>query len=215
LGSQLEKVGFSIILKQKGPRGQTNTLLNQTNMAPVDWCHDISPDKELMESVMHVIECDKTYELGIQIIDDHHRKLIELLNNSYDLLLFSTDKAEIKTILQELADYADYHFNAEEHLMNEVSYKGLMPHVDKHNSFKNQLAVLMQDYLSRSPNVNTDIILFLSDWLKKHILKDDRKFAIYLSKSKYPSTAATVSPVADKKDSILQNKHSRAPSDTK
>jgi len=59
----------------------------------------------------------------------------------------------------------------------------------------------MQDYLSSSPNVNTDIILFLSDWLKKHILKDDRKFTIYLSKSKYhPSTAATVSQADDKKD---------------
>jgi len=88
-------------------------------------------------------------------------------------------------ILYELAEYADYHFDAEERLMTEVSYKGLMPHVDKHNSFKNQIALLMKDYLSRSPNVNTDIILFLSDWLKKHILKDDRKFTVYLSKSKY------------------------------
>jgi len=158
-------------------------------------------DKELMESAMHVIEWDNTYELGIQIIDDHHRELIELLNKSYDLLLFSTDKAGIKTILQELTDYADYHFNAEERLMDEVGYKGLVPHVDKHSSFKHQLAVLMQDYLSSSPNVNTDIILFLSDWLKKHILKDDRKFTIYLSKSKYhPSTAATVSQADDKKD---------------
>lgn len=94
----------------------------------------------------------------------------------------------MQLILYELAEYADYHFEAEEHLMNEVSYKGLVPHVDKHNNFKNQITDLMQDYLSRSPNVNTDIILFLSDWLKKHILKDDRKFTNYLSKRKYPST---------------------------
>lgn len=136
---------------------------------------------------MHLIEWDNTYELGIQTIDDHHRKLIELLNKSYDLLLLSADKTEIQLILYELAEYADYHFDAEEHLMKEVGYQGLMPHADKHNNFKNQLAVLMQDYLSRSPNVNTDIILFLTDWLKKHILKDDRKFAIYLSRSRYPS----------------------------
>ena len=140
---------------------------------------------------MQIIEWDKTYELGIQAIDDHHRKLIELLNSSYDLLLLSADKAEIQLILYELAEYADYHFDAEERLMNEASYKGLMPHVDKHNSFKDQIAVLMKDYLSSSPNVNTDIILFLSDWLKKHILKDDRKFAVHLSKSKYSSTAST------------------------
>ena len=138
---------------------------------------------------MQLIEWDNTYELGIQAIDNHHRKLIELLNKSYDLLLLSTDRAEMQLILYELAEYADYHFDAEERLMNEVSYKGLMPHIAKHNNFKNQITDLLQDYFSKSPNVNTDIILFLSDWLKKHILKDDRKFTIYLSKSKYPSTA--------------------------
>ena len=139
---------------------------------------------------MHVIEWDSSYELGIQTIDNHHRKLIELLNTSYDLLLHSTDKEGMQFVLYELAEYADYHFGAEEYLMNTVSYKGLLPHVNKHNSFKDQLAVLMKDYLSSSPHVNADIILFLSDWLKKHILKDDLKFAVYLSKNKYPSTAA-------------------------
>jgi len=137
---------------------------------------------------MNLIEWDRTYELGIQEIDDHHRKLIELLNKSYDLLLCSTDKTEMQAILQELVAYTDYHFDAEECLMTEASYKGLMPHVIKHNNFKHQLAVLMQDYLSRLPNVNTDIVLFLCGWLKKHILKDDKKFTIYLSNSRYPST---------------------------
>ena len=136
-----------------------------------------------MENGIHVIEWDSSYELGIQTIDDHHRKLIELLNKSYNLLLHSTDKEWMQFILYELAEYADYYFGSEEYLMNTVSYKGLMPHIDKHNSFKDQLAVLMKDYLSQSPNVNTDIILFLSDWLRKHILIEDRKFTTYLSRS--------------------------------
>jgi len=134
---------------------------------------------------MHVIEWDSSYELGIETIDDHHRKLIELLNTSYDLLLHSTDKEGMQFVLYELAEYADYHFGAEEYLMNTVSYKGLLPHIDKHNSFKDQLAVLMKDYLSQSPNINTDIILFLSDWLRKHILIEDRKFTTYLSRMRW------------------------------
>jgi hemerythrin len=146
-----------------------------------------------VEDSTPVIEWDSSYELGVQTIDDHHRELIDLLNKSYDLLLYSTDEEGMQFILYELAEYADYHFDAEERLMTEVSYKGLMPHVDKHNDFKNQINFLMRDYLSSSPNVNTDIILFLSGWLKKHILKDDRKFTVYLSKSNYPST--TESPL--------------------
>src|SRR5512141_1126992 len=133
---------------------------------------------------MQVIEWDSSFELGIQAIDAHRRELIGLLNKCYDLLLFSSDKDELQLILYELVEYADYHFDAEERLMKEVSYKGLIPHIDKHNDFNNQLTVLMQNYLSRSPDVNIDIIIFLSSWLKKHILKDDKKFAIYLSKSK-------------------------------
>jgi hemerythrin len=135
---------------------------------------------------MHLIDWDSTYELGIQEIDDHHRRLIELLNKTYNLLLGSADKAEIRTILQELIGYTDYHFAAEELLMNDASYQGLTSHVSKHDNFKNRLAVLTEDYLSGSPNVNTDMVLFLCDWLKKHILKDDRKFTTYLSRSKNP-----------------------------
>jgi hemerythrin len=85
-----------------------------------------------VEDSTPVIEWDSSYELGVQTIDDHHRELIDLLNKSYDLLLYSTDEEGMQFILYELAEYADYHFDAEERLMTEVSYKGLMPHVDKH-----------------------------------------------------------------------------------
>jgi hemerythrin len=129
---------------------------------------------------MHLIEWDYTYELGIETIDGHHRQLIELLNQTYDLLLHSADKAEIQTILQELLRYTEYHFAAEEQLMNEAGYKGLVPHIAKHDGFKDRLAVLLEDYRSGSPDVNTDMVLFLSVWLRKHILHDDRKFASYL-----------------------------------
>jgi hemerythrin-like metal-binding protein len=144
---------------------------------------------------MNLIEWNDTYELGVKVIDEHHRKLIELLNCSYDILLCSGDKAGMKTILKELADYTNYHFDFEERLMAEVGYRGLGPHALKHNSFREQVSALMQDHLSRSPNVNTDIVLFLCDWLKKHILKEDRKFTIYLSRSgQYQKRAGKAGP---------------------
>ena len=130
---------------------------------------------------MRLIEWDNTYELGIQKIDEHHRKLIELLNKAYDLLLYPTDKANIQTILQELIKYTEYHFDAEEQLMKEAGYKGLMSHVTKHNNFKNKLSAFMLDYVSGAVNLNTDMVMFLCDWLRLHILKDDKKFITYLA----------------------------------
>ncbi len=124
---------------------------------------------------------NSTYELGLQEIDEHHRNLVELLNKTYDLILYSTDNDEIQTILLELIKYTDYHFDVEEQMMKEASFRGLKTHITKHNNFKKQLTVLMQAYLSGAHPVNTDIVLFLWDWLIKHILKDDKKLIAFLS----------------------------------
>ena len=129
---------------------------------------------------MPLTEWDNTYELGIQEIDDHHRELVEILNKTYDLILYSADNEEIQNILLELTKYTDYHFDAEEQLMKEAGFTGLKTHVTKHGNFKKQLAILMQDNLSEAPHVNTDIVLFLWDWLHKHILKYDQKFIAHL-----------------------------------
>lgn len=137
--------------------------------------------RESEESIMPLTEWDKSYELGIQEIDEHHQKLVELLNKTYDSILYSTKKDEIQTILAELIKYTDYHFDAEEQMMREAKFTGLKTQVTNHKTFKKQLAILMQNYLSGEPNVNTDIVLFLWDWLKKHILEDDKKFKAYLS----------------------------------
>jgi hemerythrin-like metal-binding protein len=130
---------------------------------------------------MPLTEWDDRYILGIEEIDEHHRKLIELLNKAYNLILYSTDKGEIETILTELTEYTDYHFNAEEQMMKKIGYAGLDAQVSNHNSFKKQLSDLMQNHLSGAPHVNTDVVLFLWDWLGKHILKDDKEWAAYLS----------------------------------
>jgi hemerythrin-like metal-binding protein len=127
---------------------------------------------------MPLTEWNDSYELGIKELDDHHRQLVELLNKAYNQILYSTDKDDIHPILQELIKYSDYHFAAEEQMMRDIGYKGVKSHITKHNNFKKQLTSLMN---SEEPHVNTDIVLFLWDWLIKHILKDDKKLLVCVS----------------------------------
>jgi hemerythrin-like metal-binding protein len=136
---------------------------------------------------MSLTEWDNRYELGIQEIDKHHQKLVELLNNTYNLILYSANKDEIQTILTELIKYTHYHFDTEKQMMKASRYAGLKTHVSKHNMFKEQLAVMMQNYLLGTPHVDTDIVMFLWDWLQKHILKYDKKLAAYLSQNVHDS----------------------------
>jgi len=131
---------------------------------------------------MPLTEWDTIYELGIQKIDDHHRELVGLLNKTYDLILYSTDKDEIQTVLQELIKYTEYHFAAEEQIMKEVEFRELKTHIGKHRKFRKQLSDLMRDYLAGTHFVKNDIVLILWDWLKEHIQKEDKKLMAYFSK---------------------------------
>lgn len=131
---------------------------------------------------MPLTEWDTTYELGIPEIDGHHRELVELLNKTYDLILYSTDKFEIQTILQDLIKYTDYHFAAEERIMKEVEFRGVKTHRSKHSNFRKQLSDLMRDNLAGTLYVKNDIVLLLWDWLKKHIQAEDKKLMAYIPK---------------------------------
>jgi hemerythrin-like metal-binding protein len=131
---------------------------------------------------MLLIEWYKTYELGILEIDDHHRKLVDLLNKTYNMILCPTVKNEIHEILNELLNYTEYHFTAEEQIMKAARYTVIKTHVTKHNIFKKQLSELMHAYHSGKPHLHNDVVLFLWYWLKNHILKDDKELTDYMSR---------------------------------
>jgi len=136
---------------------------------------------------MPLTEWDESYNLGIKEIDEHHQKLVELINNVYDIILYSTKKRDIERILQELMDYTNYHFEAEEQMMKEARFSRYRSHVKRHNEFKMQLNALFAGYHSGEAFVSTDVVLFLREWLLNHILKEDKKCADYLLGNNYPS----------------------------
>ena len=61
-----------------------------------------------------LIEWKDAYVTGIDEFDDHHRKLFEMLNKSYFMIVEESSEAELKELLAELLDYIKYHFDAEE-----------------------------------------------------------------------------------------------------
>lgn len=129
---------------------------------------------------MPLTEWDPSYNLGVNEIDEHHQKLVELINKAYDVILYSTKRRDIEHILKELMDYTNYHFDVEERMMKEAKFSGYRSHVKRHNEFKMQLDALYAGYHSGEAFVSTDVVLFLREWLVSHILKADKKCADFL-----------------------------------
>src|SRR5512136_1095756 len=88
--------------------------------------------------IMSLVEWDISFDLGVKVIDEHHRHLVSLLNNAYDAIQLN-EKAKIELILNELVDYAKYHFSTEEYLMQKYNFPSLVMHEKEHNHFCQQV----------------------------------------------------------------------------
>jgi hemerythrin len=121
------------------------------------------------------------YLLGVRKFDADHEHLFELMNKSHELMENSAPDARLETILDELFDYATYHFNAEEAWMREHSYPGLVEHSAEHDSYRKRFAALENDFHAHKTTPKIRLFIFLLDWLANHILSTDVQYARFVS----------------------------------
>jgi hemerythrin-like metal-binding protein len=123
------------------------------------------------------IEWNDTYATRIDEIDGHHKKLIELLNRSYVLIMQEAEQTELSQLLDELIDYAGYHFAAEEHIMRQHHYSDLDRHVIAHFSFINSVLSFRKEMNQGRNYLSIEIFDFIKNWLLDHILKVDSEMS--------------------------------------
>lgn len=129
---------------------------------------------------MPILGWRDSFLLGIQEFDEHHKHLIELLNKTYDEYSHDPAAGAIESIIIELADYATYHFEAEERWMNEKSYPNLSMHKEEHARFSERIAAFHKESLSGQAT-SSALFFFLAEWLTTHILETDADYAHILN----------------------------------
>lgn len=125
-----------------------------------------------------MFEMKDEYLVEIEMIDEEHRKLFEIAEETYQLLHneYLADKYDnISDILQELKDYTIEHFQHEEEYMEKIQYKRMFTQKMQHRAFIQKLEEYSSWNLDRSQDdVIQDIFKFLTDWLTKHIYESDK-----------------------------------------
>ncbi len=124
-----------------------------------------------------------SYELGINEFDEHHKHLVYLLNMKCDGGTCGADSEELGSVLNELIDYATYHFNAEEHWMTVHGYPRLSDHCEEHKRFCERVIKVQDDLYKGKPNLGIEVFQFLSIWLTDHILNSDADYARFAKES--------------------------------
>jgi hemerythrin len=126
---------------------------------------------------MAVLEWSKSFELGIEQFDEHHKHLVGLLNKAYGNFTGGAGREPVGAILAELVDYATYHFAAEEQWMDAHNYSGLPHHCDEHATFSKRVLEIQKNFHGGKTNLSLEILNVVQNWLFDHILKTDADYA--------------------------------------
>lgn len=125
---------------------------------------------------MQKIEFTEDLRLDITVVDDQHRKLVDLINGLIDLEADEAGSEAIPRALDELADYIEIHFQTEEEMMKAVDYPAFAEHRQQHAKFVKKTLQFNRDYRNREETLGVDMLIFLSTWLIEHIKGEDPKF---------------------------------------
>lgn len=113
------------------------------------------------------------YALGVDAMDDEHKVLIHKINSLADAL---NKKSNVIESFSALAEYTIKHFSNEEAYMQSIEYPQFDQHKALHAKLLNQV-MTYKSYLENGTLNSAELMTFLNDWLLKHILGVDMKYA--------------------------------------
>lgn len=121
------------------------------------------------------------YSVGIEEMDNDHKKLLNLINQLQTAVHYYTGKEFEEKALDELVDYTKTHFKKEEKLLEDNGYADLEAHKLQHEKFIAKVTSFLEQYKKDSDMTMTDTLEFLKDWLIKHINGTDKEYGKVLN----------------------------------
>lgn len=114
--------------------------------------------------------------IGIKEIDEEHRQLFQMLNETLELIGSNGNSGNIgKNLLEKLKEYARIHFAHEEAYMEQIGDMELARQKKEHAWFVKKVESYPISELTdeQGEQVIKELLLFMAKWLYRHILGSD------------------------------------------
>ena len=125
------------------------------------------------------LEWTEDFNTGIELVDKQHQILVRAINLLGLALERGSDKELMDAIFETLADYTATHFADEEKLFDAAGYPESEAHKHAHKMFLQKVTELKAQF-DAGGDPAQEVMVFLIDWLKNHILGTDRKYIPYV-----------------------------------
>ncbi len=122
----------------------------------------------------------KKFKLGVLIVDEEHKVLIDYLNRLSRMWGEVYPDLEREVILG-LMYYVKVHFTVEEEFIKIYKYPHTEDHLKSHRDFAEKIQSFKKDLESGGRDIRGAIIDYLKDWLVDHISGTDRDLCKYLN----------------------------------
>jgi hemerythrin-like metal-binding protein len=127
-----------------------------------------------------LIEWSDEFSVDIPLIDKQHMILIRAIN----LLALAVQHNSSRELMQEifvtLRDYTDTHFAYEEELFDRFDYPDTDEHKAQHRALLHKVVDLEHHWRAGQAEIGPEVLKFLVDWLRNHILGSDKKYSRFL-----------------------------------
>jgi len=145
---------------------------------------DIIPldDSDMRDFDAPLIKWAYGMSVNVKEFDAHHKKLVEMLNNLYAAMNAQHGNDVIGKILNELIDYTQYHFAAEEKLFDTYDYPGKQKQKQAHDNFAQKLLEFQEKFNTGNAVVDVLLMNFLKSWLTTHIMGDDKEYSLFFNR---------------------------------
>jgi len=129
-------------------------------------------------------------ETRIQEIDTQHKELVRLINLLHKAMKQQKGAREAGGILNDLAKYTVFHFGFEEEQFKTFGYPETENHQKIHRDLVAKVKSFQADFENGKATVTMDLMDFLTDWLKSHIMKTDMAYVPFLKDKMQPLKTA-------------------------
>lgn len=130
---------------------------------------------------MQTIKWGESLSVGVEEIDDDHRRLVDLFNMLSQAVAKQESPQYVDALFEELVSFTESHFRHEERLMVRHDYDALDDHKDEHLDLIDLIRDLQRRFHEARHHLTTENIDYLKTWLTAHIAGQDMRLGNFLA----------------------------------